>query len=186
MRFLKSSDVISVCSIFLLFVVKIELISSNILIIGQNKYLIISNNKLEERAVFSGDENANSFGAISPKINSKMVITMISMIIRIDWEKCWRYFSPTSIAMSAAVEAAATFTIVFPKSMIISSSFGFLSNRNIRFELLFLLFSNFFNWIFDNEKKAVSDPEKKAESIKKPTIDTIEKLSFTSLILLLS
>ena len=83
--------------------------------------------------------------------------------------------------MSAAVEAAATFTIVFPKSMIISNSFGLLSNRKIRFELLLLFFSNFFIWIFVNEKKAVSDPEKNAENIRKPIIEKTEKLISTCL-----
>ena len=88
--------------------------------------------------------------------------------------------------MSAAVEAAATFTIVFPKRMIISNSFGLLSNRKMRFELLLLLFSNFFIWILVNEKKAVSDPEKKAERIRKPIIEIIGKLTFTCLTFLLS
>ena len=62
--------------------------NSRTLIIGQNKYFIIYKNKLEEQAVFSGEENARSFGAISPKIRSKIVIIIISNVIMIDWEIC--------------------------------------------------------------------------------------------------
>jgi hypothetical protein len=83
------------------------------------------------------------------------------------------------MAINAAVEDAATLTIVLPKSIIMSNSLEFLRSLIILFELLFLLFSNFFIWIFDNEKKAVSDPEKKAERIRNPKIDINKKFKFT-------
>ena len=89
------------------------------------------------------------------------------------------------MAIRAAEEEAATFTIVFPSRMMMSNSRGFFRSLKIRLLLRLLFFSIFFNWIFVSEKKAVSEPEKKADKSKKPMIAINEKLSSTSCMFLL-
>ena len=82
--------------------------------------------------------------------------------------------------MAAAAEAA-TFTIVLPRRIIISSSLGLRNNLVILFDDGDLPFSNFFNCNLVNEKKAVSEPEKKADRNRKPTIAIYKKFSSTKL-----
>ncbi len=77
--------------------------------------------KLENPANFSGDENASNLGVISPKMRSKKVMSIISKIITTIAEVFGKRFSPITIATRAATDEAATFTIVFPKRMIIKS-----------------------------------------------------------------
>ena len=89
--------------------------------IGQRMYPIIMIKKLENPANFSGDENASNLGVISPKIRSSKVIRIISKIITMIVEVFGKRFSPITIATKAAKDEAATFTIVFPKRMIIKS-----------------------------------------------------------------
>lgn len=88
---------------------------------GQRMYPSIMIKKLENPANFSGDENAINLGVISPKMRSKNVMRIISKIITTIVEVFGKRFSPITIANRAATEEAATFTIVFPKRMIIKS-----------------------------------------------------------------
>jgi hypothetical protein len=184
-RFLKSSEVISELVAVDCLTEKIELMNSRILISGQRMYLIISKKKLEKLAIFSGDENANNFGVISPNISIRIVISIISIVIIKVCDKCGKYLFPILIAIRAAEDEAATFTIVFPSRIMMSNSRGFFRSLKIRLLLRLLFFSIFFSWIFVSEKKAVSEPEKKADKSRKPMIAINEKLSSTSCMFLL-
>jgi hypothetical protein len=74
---------------------------------------------------------------------------------------------PILIAIRAAVVAAAMLAMVLPNNIKISSSRGFFNKLKIILAARVLSCSNFFSWILDNEKKAVSEPEKKADKAKK-------------------
>lgn len=69
----------------------------------------------------------------------------------------------------AAIDAAATLTMVLPVIMVINNLRDSFINRTMRRELALFSSRNFDKLKSDNEKYAVSDPEKKADRPNKIT-----------------
>jgi hypothetical protein len=143
------------------------LINSKIWVSGQSIYFKGNRIKLASLATFIGEEKDINFGATSPKTTNKIVISTIS--IRIEYKAAFavKILLPILIAIRAAVVAAAMLAMVLPNNIKISSSRGFFNKLKIILAARVLSCSNFFSWILDNEKKAVSEPEKKADKAKK-------------------
>jgi len=86
-----------------------------------------------------------------------------------------------SRAIIAAKEANVTFTTVLLRSIVIKSCCGCLRSWGIYLLDHFFEFSNFFRYILESEKSAVSEDEKNPESTRDTTINmTLEAIAYFS------
>lgn len=127
-------------------------------------------------ATFLPSCDANTFGIISPKSNSRKVITTVLKINpSIGASSKFNILFVITVSMSMI----ATFTKLFPIKIAASSFCGCLSNFRTSLSCFLSLCSNSSKVCGLNEKKATSDAEIKPEIVNNPIVINNEKASLS-------